>query len=137
MSQALPEPPPGSPSAGNNVVLTPLPSDAGELACAREYAAPLIGLDAEPDADRIDALLAVASDRIEEYAPAAPQSTRNEASVRFAGYLAQSDYGGIVDESVEGYRSVTYTVNHAAAFRNSGAMALLTRWKVRRAGAIG
>ena len=136
MAQALPQPPPGSPPAGDTVILTPFPS-AADLPAAREYLAPLIGLDAETDADRIAALLAVASDRIEEFAPRAPQATRNEASVRFCGYLAQSDYGGIVDESVEGYRSVTYTVNHAPAFRNCGAMALLSRWKVRRAGAIG
>ena len=33
--------------------------------------------------------------------------------------------------------TVEYAMNHAAAFRNSGAASLLTRHKVRRAGAVG
>ena len=81
-------------------------------------------------------LLAVARAQVEDYAPIAPDRTQNEATVRFAGYLAQSDFGGFRKEDV-GPLSVEYTTNHASAFRNSGAEMLLTRWKVRRAGAIG
>ena len=81
-------------------------------------------------------LLAVARAQVEDYAPNAPDQTANEATVRFAGWLAQADFGGVKSEST-GPLSVEWTTNHAAAFRNSGAEMLLTRWKVRRAGAIG
>ena len=80
-------------------------------------------------------LLAVATRVVEDYAPDAPEVLQNEAVIRFGGYLGQSDFGGIPEETI-GPQSVKYTVNHAAAFRNCGAAALLTRYRVRRAGAI-
>ena len=86
--------------------------------------------------DRATRLLAVATAVVEGYAPDAPEVLQNEAVIRFAGYLAGSDYGGIVTEEI-GPKKVTYTERHGATFRNSGAEALLTRHKVRRAGSIG
>ena len=77
----------------------------------------------------------VAAEAVEAYAPSAPQVLRDEAVIRFAGYLAQSDFGGIAKESI-GPLDTEYTVNHANAFRNSGAAMLLSRWRVRRAGRI-
>ena len=85
--------------------------------------------------DRAERILAVASALVLEYAPHAPDSVANEAVIRLGGYLAQSDYGTIQEESI-GPRSVSYQMNHSAMFRNSGAQALLTRWKIRRAGLI-
>ena len=81
-------------------------------------------------------LLGVASRAALDYAPKAPAVMLNEAVVRFAGYLNQSDFGGVRSETL-GPMSVEYVVNHAAAFRNSGAGMLLTRYKVRRAGHVG
>ena len=86
--------------------------------------------------ERATRLLAVATEAVTRYAPNAPEALANEATIRFAGYLAQSDYGTIRTESI-GPMSVEYVTNHAAMFRNSGAEALLTRFKRRRAGAIG
>ena len=86
--------------------------------------------------ERAAELGAVAASMIEQYAPGAPQALRDEAVIRFAGYLAQSDFGTIAKESI-GPRDVEYVTNHASAFRNSGAGMLLSRWRVRRAGAIG
>lgn len=86
--------------------------------------------------ERANRLLAVATEAVQAYAPNAPEALANEATIRFAGYLAQSDYGTIRTESV-GPMTVEYVTNHAAMFRNSGAEALLTRFKRRRAGAIG
>ena len=80
-------------------------------------------------------VLAVASAIVTEYAPQAPNAVLNEAVIRLGGYLAQSDYGGIRQEKL-GPREVEYTVNHAPLLRLSGALALLTRYKHRRAGAI-
>ena len=144
MAQAIPEPPPRSPpAAGTGVVLSPVPKDVDGLTAARNYLAVEIGMDkpgtgeADPDlTERLDGLLAVASALIEEYAGGAPLAAKNEAAVRMAGYLRQSDFGGFRREEI-GPKVAEYVTNHAAMFRNSGAMALLTRWKVRRAGAIG
>ena len=86
--------------------------------------------------ERAERLLPVASAMVERYAPAAPVALKNEAAIRFAGYLLGSDYGGVVKDGL-GPQDVEYTVNHANAWRNSGAGMLLTRWKRRRAGAIG
>ena len=86
--------------------------------------------------DRANALGEAASAMVERYAPGAPQAVKNEAVIRFAGYLRQSDFGGIVKEGI-GPRDVEYTRNHAAAFRNCGAAMLLSPWKIRRAGVIG
>lgn len=98
-----------------------LAADKAELAAADEAA---------------NTLGAAASAMVEQYAPGAPQSVRDEATVRMAGYLAQSDFGSVVKESI-GPQDVEYAVNHANAFRNSGAAGLLSRWRVRRAGAVG
>ena len=78
----------------------------------------------------------VASAMVEAYAPGAPQAVKDEAVVRVAGYLAGSDFGGIVSETSVGSKQGEYVTNHANAWRNSGAGMLLSRWKVRRAGAI-
>ena len=85
--------------------------------------------------ERAGRILAVASAIVLEYAPAAPDAVQNEAVIRIGGYLAQSDYGTIRSESI-GPRSVSYALNHSSLLRTSGGQALLTRWKIRRAGLI-
>ena len=82
------------------------------------------------------ALGELAAARVALEAPGAPQAIRDEAVIRYAGYMAGSDYGAVRAETI-GPVSRTYAMNHAAAFRNSGAAGLLSPWKVRRAGAIG
>ena len=86
--------------------------------------------------DRATRVLPVAQRTVEDYAPNASDELKDEAVYRFGGYLLGSDYGAIRTETI-GPRSVEYNLNHAAAFRNSGAAMLLTRYKVRRAGHIG
>ena len=95
-------------------------------------------LAAETGADlaRAERVLPAASAMVERYAPTAPAALKNEAIIRFGGYLLGSDYGGVARESI-GPKEVEYAANHANAWRNSGAAMLLTRWKRRRAGAIG
>ena len=124
---ALPYPPPGgvqldsgaSPAASTLFTLT-----AQQL--ANETGADLL---------RAERVLGVVYQAINEYAPLAPSVLKDEAGIRFGGYLLGSDYGGVSEESI-GPQSVKYPVNHAAMFRNSGAAALLTQYKRRRAGAI-
>ena len=119
------------------MALVPWPSKTAtaSLNKARAYLRGAIG-SSDLGGDQVDRLGREAAAMVEQYAPGAPEAVQDEAVVRFAGYLAQSDFGGIVREGI-GPREVEYTVNHASAFRNCGAAALLTRWRVRRAGVIG
>lgn len=87
------------------------------------------------DLDRATRVLAVALRMVEDYAPLAPSEIQDEAAIRFGGYLLASDFGAVRSESL-GPQSVELVTNHAAMFRNSGAAALLTRYKRRRAGAV-
>ena len=118
------------------VTLSPWPSSpvALENATARLKAV-IQGAAADSD-ERTAELGAAAAAMVERYAPGAPQALKNEAVIRFAGYLAQSDFGSIAKESI-GPLDTEYVTNHAALFRNSGAAACVSRWRVRRAGAIG
>ena len=85
---------------------------------------------------RATRVLPVAVQTVTDYAPDAPEGLRDEAVIRFGGYLLGSGYGETRSKTI-GPLSVEHVVNHSAAFRNSGAAGLLTRHKVRRAGAIG
>ena len=86
--------------------------------------------------ERATRVMPVAQTMVDDYAPAAPEALRDEATIRFGSYLLGSDFGTIRQEAV-GPLTVDYVVNHAAAFRNSGAAMLLTRYKKRRAAPIG
>ena len=86
--------------------------------------------------DRATRVLPVATRMVQDYAPLAPAEMKDEATIRFGGYLLGSDYGTVQSETI-GPFSRTFPVNHAAAFRNCGAAMLLTRYKIRRAGMIG
>ena len=81
-------------------------------------------------------ILAVAVAAVEDYAPGAPDVLKDEAVYRFGGYLIGSDYGQVAKETV-GPQAFEYPINHASAFRNCGAAMLLTRYRVRRARAVG
>ena len=81
-------------------------------------------------------LLAVATALIEQYGANAPEAVENEAALRVAGYLHGQPKASIRAESV-GSVSAEYAPSRQSALRHSGAMALLSPFKVRRAGAIG
>ena len=137
-TSAYPWPPPtakssGSADGGDTPTPTPTPSPS---ITAEELAAE-IGIP-DDEINRARRLLAVASEAVDRYAPGAPVILKNEAAIRFCGYMAGSDYGGVHSESV-GPRSVEYTPpsTNAAMFRNSGAAGLLTNYKVRRGGSVG
>ena len=97
-----------------------------------------LALEIKTTEQRATRLLGVATAIVEEYAPLAPQELKDEAVIRFAAYLKQSTGNpGVVKSRKVDVLQADYTTNHAAMFRNCGAQALLTRWKVRRGGAIG
>ena len=80
-------------------------------------------------------LLAVATALVNRYASAAPDAISNEATIRCAGWLAEQPSAAIRSET-EGDVSTSYAPSMQSALRHSGAMSLLSTWKVRRAGAI-
>ena len=91
----------------------------------------LIGVDVD-DAAR---LLAVSTELVNRYAPAAPDSVGNEAVIRTAGYLSEQPGAAIRSERT-GNIETSFASTHLSALRHSGGMALLSPWKIRRAGAI-
>ena len=107
----------------------------GSVTITAAELAPRIGGELPRDADLVEALLAVAMKRVAREAPCAPVAVQNQAVVRYAGYLAQSDFGGIRQESI-GPREVQYVVNHQRAWINCGAKSLLAPWKPLRAARI-
>ena len=90
-----------------------------------------IGVDAETGSR----LLEVATELVDRYAPAAPNAVSNEAAIRTAGWLAEAPAAGQTGETV-GDVGTRYAATSQSALRHSGAMALLTIWKVRRGGTI-
>ena len=84
---------------------------------------------------RATQLLAVSSALVLEYAPGAPDALADEAVIRCSGWLAEQPAAAVRSER-EGEIETSYAVANLSALRHSGAMALLSRWTVRRAGAI-
>ena len=78
----------------------------------------------------------VATELVERYAPDAPDAVADEAAIRCAGYLAQQPSDARRSTTVGGVSS-SWAATHTSALRHSGAMALLSPFKIRRAGAIG
>ena len=78
---------------------------------------------------------ATAAALVERYAPDAPEPSKCEAVIRCAGWLREAPAYGARAES-EGEISTTFSPSMTGALRASGAMALLSPWKVRRAGVM-
>ena len=78
-------------------------------------------------------LLAVASQVVAQYAGAAPDAIANEAATRVAAYLLADDAGARVLRQLK-TESVEIEIRApGSAVRLSGAGALLSPWRVRRA----
>ena len=80
-------------------------------------------------------LLAVATALVERYAPGAPSAVQNEAAIRCCGWLNEQPHAAVRAESV-GDIATSFAPSMQSALRHSGAMALLSPWKIRRAGSI-
>ena len=77
-------------------------------------------------------LLAVGTALVEKYAPAAPEAIANEATVRCCGYLHEHTLSAMSRLS-DGNQEASFNTGALSALRHSGAQAILTFWKVRRA----
>lgn len=113
--------------------LSPWPTTPAALASATECLKAALGEDEDATVQRLGA---TAAELVERYAPDAPQPVKNEATIRAAGWLRQAPSSGVRQETI-GPMSVDYAPSMFSALRHSGGMALLSLWKVRRAGAIG
>ena len=105
-------------------------AEVAPLVSAGDLAA-ILGVD-NTTAERLSE---VATLLVERYAPAAPRTVLREAVIRCAGWLHESPAGGVRSESTGDIRT-SYSPAMTSALRSSGAMALLSPWKVRRAGVI-
>ena len=99
-------------------------------------AAELAGI-LKTDAATTTRLLAVATELVQDYNPDADETLQNEAAIRCAGWINQSSSGyGYIREGSAGELSVAYATSQKNALYFSGAAALLTRSKQRRAGVL-
>ena len=80
-------------------------------------------------------ILPVATALVERFAPAAPEAIQNEAVIRVSGWLAEQPAAAIRSDKI-GDLETAFAPTHTSALRHSGAMALLSPWKVRRAGVV-
>lgn len=125
---------PGDPHATpSEVVLAPWPTEEAPLALAEDTLAGALGITDEALARRLGETAAAL---VERYAPLAPQAVKNEAVLRTAGYLHQQPAAAVRSEAM-GEVSTSYAATHLSALRHSGSMAVLSAWKIRRAGAVG
>ena len=111
------------------MALSPWPSAPAAIAAATTTLAAACGC-SEAVAARLGP---VASALVENYASAAPESIKDEAVIRAAGWLHGNKPA--IRKIGAGPIDVEFSSGQSA-LRNSGAMALLSPWKIRRAGAI-
>lgn len=114
-------------------VLSPWPTSPAALAAATACLKAEIG--PELDDSRVQALGGAAAALVEDYAAGAPAAVKSEAVIRCAGWLNDQPRASVRSEQV-GQIVTSYATAGLSALRHSGGMALLTTWKVRRAGAI-
>ena len=73
---------------------------------------------------------------VEREAPTAPDALQNEAAIRCAAWLSEQPAAGVRSVSTGDVATGFDAARSLSALRHSGAMGLLSPWKVRRAGAI-
>lgn len=85
---------------------------------------------------RADMLLSAARPMVENYgATRADNNLLNEATLRVCGWLAAQPFASVRAEDTGGI-STNYDTRQQSALRSSGAMAMLSPFRTRRAGAI-
>ena len=112
-------------------LISPWPSSPVALKAAVDQLAAAIGASPEIAAR----LGPVAAALVEEYAAGAPQPIRDESVIRCAGWLHGARPRGVTSIKTGGI-DFDFASTAASALRASGSMALLSRWKIRRAGVI-
>ena len=93
-----------------------------------------IDTDSQTDTS-LQRLLNAAEDMVLRWAPSAPYDIQDEAMLRCIGWMANHPSFSLKGSSAVGVRR-SYDTEQLSALRHSGAMALLSPYKVRRAGVI-
>ena len=105
---------------------------AAEVVAATSYAYAGRKISADDHLAAVTRLLPVAEAIVEKYGgDGVPAAVENESIVRLVGYFLEGRFGAFAGTGVQ-----IPPQSHAAAFRNSGAQALVSPWKVRRAGVV-
>ena len=121
------------------MALTPWPTTEPELTAAVQSLAAAAFGDSAKDRIKAQRLGPVGSDLVEKYSPHAPQDVRDEAVILVSAWIGHQTSGltpgleikaGGITLSRRRYRG------EISALRHSGAMALLSPWKIRRAGKL-
>ena len=81
-------------------------------------------------------LLPVVTEAVQEYAEAAPINISNEAAIRMAGWLFSHPSDGLNTNTIGDLTARFSGGSMLSPLRFSGAMALLSPYKERRAGAL-
>ena len=95
-------------------------TDVNQLAAAMRLTDGTDGSLVEPELGIVTRLLAVGTALVTEIAPETPGAVADETIIRFCSYLYDSP-------------NVSPGQQYAAAWRNSGAASLVSRWVTRRA----
>ena len=110
-------------------LLSPWPATPAAVQAATTALAAAVGC-SESVAGRLGPVVAAL---VERFASGAPAAVKTEAVIRAAGWLAGNKPGlrkvGVSNIDIE-------YAGGQSALRHSGGMALLSPWKIRRAGAI-
>lgn len=87
--------------------------------------------------DKTERAVEVAAAMVCRYAPKAPDVVLREAIARTAGWLLDMPDASFSRlQRPGGLGEIEYMRGHLSALRHSGAMSMLSPWKVRRAGAV-
>lgn len=81
---------------------------------------------------RIASVMGLLSAKIERFAPDAPLAAKRESARRYFGYLGGASTGEFESMETDGIK-VEFSHDHSRAFRLSGAMGVLSPYRVRLA----
>lgn len=116
-------------------VVFPWPESATSSQVKAAGAALKISVSENPlaaETELVNNTMELLSNRIERFAPGAPVSAKREAARRYYGYLNQMDGGTFGNLSVGGV-DIQRPMDHGRAFRLSGALSVLSPYRVRLA----
>ena len=115
------------------MALSPWPDDAVEVAAA------LVEIRASVETALSDTALkrlgSVSAELVERYASEAPPNCKTEAVIRTIGWLAARPADSRMSQSAVGV-DTQWAPGMTGALRHSGAMSILSPFKIRRAGKI-
>ena len=86
------------------------------------------------DAATATRLLPVVTELVQDYAPLAPEALQNEACLRCAGWLYGHPSDGLNTNTIGDFTARFSGGSMLSPLKYSGAEALLSKYKVRRAG---